>query len=446
VTNHRAPRRLVALALGTVSAVALTACGAGSLGSSEEDEGGEGGGVTLSWLMDSAETTTTRAEGVVAAFEEANPDISVEIETRPGGSEGDNIVKTRLSTGDMTDIFQYNTGSLFQALNPAENLVPVTDEEWVGGVDETFKTTVTADGDVYGAPFGEAMGGGILYNKKVYEDLGLQVPKTWDDFMANNEQIKAAGIAPIIQTYGDTWTSQLFVLGDFHNVAAEDPDWAEKYTANEVKYVDEPAVKGFQHQQEAFEAGYFNEDFGAAKFPDGLQKLAAGEGVHYPILTFVLAEIAANFPDQIQDIGFFGLPGDDAAKNGLTVWTAGGVYIPTTTEGDKLEAAKSFLAFLASSEGCDAQAEASPPMGPYQVTECELPTDVPPAVTDLQAYFDQEGATTPALEFLSPVKGPALEQITVEVGSGIRSAEDGAALYDEDVKKQAQQLGLPGWD
>jgi raffinose/stachyose/melibiose transport system substrate-binding protein len=61
-------------------------------------------------------------------------------------------------------------------------------------------------------------------------------------------------------------------------------------------------------------------------------------------------------------------------------------------------------------------------------------------------YFETEGATTPALEFLSPVKGPALEQITVEVGSGIRSAEDGAALYDEDVEKQAQQLGLPGWE
>jgi raffinose/stachyose/melibiose transport system substrate-binding protein len=32
------------------------------------------------------------------------------------------------------------------------------------------------------------------------------------------------------------------------------------------------------------------------------------------------------------------------------------------------------------------------------------------------------------------------------VGSGIRSAAEGAALYDEDVKKQALQLGLPGWN
>ena len=62
----------------------------------------------------------------------------------------------------------------------------------------------------------------------------------------------------------------------------------------------------------------------------------------------------------------------------------------------------------------------------------------------MQPYFDS-GDTALALEFLSPVKGPALEQITVEVGSGIRPAADGAALYDEDVKKQAQQLGLEGW-
>ena len=50
-----------------------------------------------------------------------------------------------------------------------------------------------------------------------------------------------------------------------------------------------------------------------------------------------------------------------------------------------------------------------------------------------------------ALEFLSPIKGPSLEQITVEVGSGIRKPADGAALYDEDVRKQAMQLGIAGW-
>jgi raffinose/stachyose/melibiose transport system substrate-binding protein len=78
------------------------------------------------------------------------------------------------------------------------------------------------------------------------------------------------------------------------------------------------------------------------------------------------------------------------------------------------------------------------------VANCPLPDDVPPSVKDLLTYFDA-GTIAPALEFVSPVKGPSLEQISVEVGLGSRSAAEGAALYDEDVKKQAQQLGLAGW-
>ena len=50
--------------------------------------------------------------------------------------------------------------------------------------------------------------------------------------------IKAAGEDPVIQTYGDTWTSQLLMLADFYNMYAQDPDWADKYTDNEAKFAD----------------------------------------------------------------------------------------------------------------------------------------------------------------------------------------------------------------
>ena len=147
--------------------------------------------VTLSFLIDDNQVTIDTAEGLVAAFTEANPNISIEIETRPGGSEGDNIVKTRLATGEMTDIFWYNTGSLFQALNPTESLVPITDEPFVENIVEDFLTTVTAGEDIYGVPAGTGLGGGVLYNKTIYEDLGLSVPTSWEEFAANNDAILA---------------------------------------------------------------------------------------------------------------------------------------------------------------------------------------------------------------------------------------------------------------
>jgi len=401
--------------------------------------------VTLSYLIPSGADGVAVAEELVRSFEAANPDINIEIETRPGGSEGDNLVKTRLATGTMADIFRYNSGSLFQAINPAQFLEDLTNEPWQADVQASFKQVVTApDGTVRGAPMGAAMGGGIYYHIPTYEALGLSIPKTWDEFMANNEKIKAAGKVPVIQTYGDTWTSQLFVLADYYNVSAKDPSFASRYTAGEAKFATDPsALRGFEKLQAVHDAGYFNEDFGAAKYDDGIRMIANGEGVHYPMLTFATTAIAASVPDKLGDVGFFAQPGDDADLNGLTVWMPDGIYIPKTTSN--LEAAKKFVAFVASVEGCEAQTRAGGASGPYLVNGCTLPDDVPPAVSDMLPYFAEGGQNGPALEFLSPIKGPALEQITVEVGSGIRSAADGAALYDEDVRKQAQQLGLPGW-
>ncbi|WP_049575834.1 ABC transporter substrate-binding protein [Streptomyces sp. SBT349] len=436
ITTHRPPV-LAALVAFTLS---LTACSAGDLGSS-----GDEGELTLTFLVPTGPDSLPVGEQLAQDFMEANPDVEITVEARPGGAEGDNVVKTRLATGDMADVFQYNTGSLFQAINPGQNLVPLTDEGWTGGLDDLFAPTVTADDEVYGAPFGSNMGGGVLYNRQVYADLGLEVPTTWDAFMANNEAISDAGIAPVIQTYQDTWTSQLFVLADFHNVEAEEPGFAERYTANDAKYATTPAaLRGFQHLQDTHDAGYLNEDFASATYEDGLRMIGEGEGAHYPMLTNAITPVVEAVPAAEDDMGFFALPGEDAAMNGLTAWSPGGVYIPTTTEGEKLEASKRFLAFIASPAGCESISRAQTPSGPYPVEGCELPGDVPQAVVDTQSYFEDD-AVTPALEFLTPVKGPALEQIAVEVGSGIRSAQSGAELYDEDVEKQAQQLGLDGW-
>lgn len=398
---------------------------------------------TVSFLVDNGPSVAEAAKALADAFMAKNPDVKIEIEVRPGGSEGDNIVKTRLATGEMADMFNYNSGSLFQALNPKQNLLDLTNEPWQQKVDPLFRMVVTTDNHVYGAPFETAMGGGIFYNKKIYAELGLKVPKTWDEFMKNNAAIKAkGGVAPVIQTYKDAWSSQIFLLGDFHNVASADPKFAENYTAGRAKFATTPvARRGFEYLEEIKKAGYLNDDFAAASYDEGLRMVASGKGVHYPMLTFAIAPLVANNKN-FNDVGLFAIPGTDPTKNGLTAWMNQGVYVPKTTKHPA--EVKRFLSFVVSPEGCDAQTKAIGAMGPYLIDGCSLPKDVPGIVADLAAYFDN-GYFTPALEFLSPVKGPSLEQITVEVGSGIRPAADGAALYDQDVRKQAMQLGLPGW-
>ena len=430
---------LVATALATI----MAGCSVGSVGGSDDSASGEA--TTIRVLSSNSGTTPALMKAFSDAFSAANPDIKLSLESQPGGTEGDNLNKTKLATGEMADVFLYNSGSLFQALNPDTNLTPLTDQPWVAELSPEMKSVVSTDSGTFGTPVGTTRAGGVIYNKKVYESLGLEVPTSWAEFDANLKKIKADGkVDPIQQTYGDTWTSQLFVLGDFANVAAQDPNWAANYTANKAKYVDQPALQSFINQQQTFEAGYYNKDFASATYDDGIKAIATGTAAHYPMLTDALGAVQQNYPDNINDVGFFPLPAQDAANTRMTQWLPNAMYIPKTTEGAKLDAAKKFVAWVNSPDGCKIQQEQSSVAGPYAISSCTLPSDVPSMVKDMQAYIDDK-QVSPALEFLSPIKGPNLENITVEVGSGISSADKGAAQYDEDVKKQAQQLGLPGW-
>ena len=186
--------------------------------------------------------------------------------------------------------------------------------------------------------------------------------------------------------------------------------------------------------------GYLNKGFGSATNDQGLKMLIEGEAAHYAMLSLTLPPRLATFPQAATDIGFFGIPGDDPAKHGATIWEPPALYIAKTTE--HLDAAKKFLAFVASPAGADAVTKAVPPAGPYRIEGATLPDDALQVAKDLQGYIDS-GATAPALEFLSPVKGPSLEQITVAVGSGLTTPAEGAAQYDKDVEKQAEAARAP---
>jgi raffinose/stachyose/melibiose transport system substrate-binding protein len=401
--------------------------------------------ITLTYLVDDSQNAQEVARALTEAYTARNPNVTFVIELRPPGTEGDNIVKTRLATGDMADLFYYNTGSLLQALNPAQTLVDLADQPFIDNIVESFLPPVTLGERIFGVPTGTAMGGGILYNKRVYENLGLSVPLTWDEFVANNAVIAEAGIAPVLATFGDTWSAQLFVLADYYNVAQAVPDFAERYTANQAKIATTPeAAAGFTYLQQGYELGWWQRDFATTRFEPGLALLANGEAAHYPMLTFALSTIAANFPDQVNDIGFFAQPGSSADANGVTIWMPAGTYIPQTTQGARREAAIDFLGFIASVEGTEAITARVVPNGPYLIRGATLPETVLPAVQQFAAYIDA-GNSYPALEFLSPIKGPNLEQLCVAVGTGQMSAAAAAASYDLDVERQAQQLGLPGW-
>src|SRR5579859_1941696 len=142
--------------------------------------------VTMTYLVDNSQNTVDTSNALANAYMALHPNVTISIETRPGGTDGDNLIKTRLATGSMDDIFWYNSGSLLQALDPSNTLVDLSKQPFIANIVDSFLPTVSQSGQIFGVPSGTALGGGILYNKKVFAQLGLSVPKTWADFEANN--------------------------------------------------------------------------------------------------------------------------------------------------------------------------------------------------------------------------------------------------------------------
>lgn len=427
-------------AAGDTQADETEAADIAEAGSEDSAGGGNFEGVTLSLLKDS-DIADDGIDAVIALAEE-KLGIKVDVEQRVGGADGDNIVKTRLASGDIPDIMLYNSGSLLNALNPTEHFYDLSNESFVDKYDETYRNTVTVDGQLFGVPVASTQAGAILYYKPDYEELGLEVPKTWDEFMANNEALKAAGKTAMLGTFGDSWTSQVLYLGDHYNVLAAKPNFAEEFEAGTAKYATTPAgVDSFQKLLDV--QPYYNEDYLAATYDDGCDMIANGEATHWIILTQALSNIYTLYPDEMENIGVFGVPGDSADNAGLTVWMPSSFYLDKNSEN--LDAILAFMELYVSEEGLDAYASAIKPDGPYCIQGYEVPDDAYPAVRDdMQAFFDA-GKTSVALEFQTSVKGSNCPAICQEVGSGQTTAEEAAQAYDEDCKKQAVQLGL-NWE
>jgi len=133
-------------------------------------------GTTLTLLIDN--TSPTVGIEAVAALAKEKLGIDLEIEVRPGGAEGENIVRTRLAAGEMADLCYFNSGSLLSSLNPAQNFVDLTDMPYMSTFSDSYKVTVTVDGRIYGVPSGSSFVGGWLYNKgpdgQLREDQGCR--------------------------------------------------------------------------------------------------------------------------------------------------------------------------------------------------------------------------------------------------------------------------------
>ena len=166
-------KRILAMALATVLAVGLMACGGSSASSSEPASGGEAAAPAASSsgdadirLVNGKIEVDTALKNAAAAYE-AETGVKVAIESMGGGVNIQDTLKGYYQADNMPDIFVCGSDADFG--NWDGLLADLSDQPWVADTEASY---VGADGKVIGFPYTtEAIG--LAYNADILEKAGI---------------------------------------------------------------------------------------------------------------------------------------------------------------------------------------------------------------------------------------------------------------------------------
>lgn len=150
-------------------------------------------------------------EKFIAEFNAEHPDINVEF-VAYRNTEYNTILATALQAGSGPDIIHLRAYGGMEPLAKAGYLMPLDEEvpELAGFSREVLLgATNREDGKIYGVPFA-VQTIQVLYNKAIFEELGLEEPQTWEELIEVASKVKAAGYIPFANGGKEGWTLETF--------------------------------------------------------------------------------------------------------------------------------------------------------------------------------------------------------------------------------------------
>ena len=200
------PKRLIVTGVAMLTAAAalkLTAC-------SKNSDSSNDGKVTIEYFNQKTEMVDTLKE-IIKDFEKENPKIHVKMTSVPSAGT---VLKTRMLAGDAPDVINiYPQNVDFKEWAKAGYFENMTGKSYLKNIKNHYEKNYAVNGKIYSVPL-SANVSGIYFNKTKFEELGLKVPETWDEFETLVKQIKADGETPFALAGSEGWT-----LNGYHQLA-----------------------------------------------------------------------------------------------------------------------------------------------------------------------------------------------------------------------------------
>lgn len=280
---------------------------------------------------------------LVEKFEAENPNIRVTISAPPDATT---VLKTKLVKGDVPDIISMSADRSyadFVDANILEDLDGLVDIDKINPVyNKMMKDLEIEDKQgVYGVPYA-LNASGVIYNKDIFRELNLEIPKTWDEFLSVAQKVKNEQIIPFYMTYKEAWTtlpawntisSTLVSSEIFDKVNKREVTFSEIYDETTDKIL------------ELLEFGH-SDNFGVG-YNDGNIAFAKGESAMYLQGSYAIPSILT--VNENLNLGMFALPATNNVENNKLV-SGVDVYFSIPKDAKNKEESIKFINFLLEEE------------------------------------------------------------------------------------------------
>jgi len=377
-------------------------------------------------------------KGIFLDYEKSSGN-KLDVQTLPGGAQFEQLVQTKIATKDVPDIlFYYSDQGHLNKIMPETNLIDLSGEPYMSRINPVVKKYyLQSNGKMYGIPTSGMNVGGVLYNKEVFKRLNLAVPKTYDEFLALCEQLKAAGVTPLYEAAKDAWPLQIYTFNGFGEIINAQPDIIDKLNTHQTTFDQTEAyLELLQRQADLKAKGYLNSDLFSGTYDMSLDQLAAGKVGMVIQADWAFPVIEEKYPDA--EIAMFPQPFVNGEAY-VPLSDPRGAYAFKATKNEA--AAKQFLEYLADPQTLSVLYEAEKSIPSW--TGVDAPVN--PGIAEIKAIVDT-GKGIPFFNGLLNVAiGDTYPALLQDLYGEKKTPAEMARAMQENYDKSAKAAGLSGW-
>ncbi len=219
-------------------------------------------------------------EALIEEFSTLYPNVEVINATVTGGS-GVNaraVLKTRMLGGDPPDSFQVHAGQeligTWVVADRMEDLTFLYEEEgWADVFPEGLMDLLSTDEGIWSVPVNIHRSNVMWYIPANLEEWGVEVPATWDEFLASCPTLQDQGVTPL--SVGENWTvNHLWESVALSELGAE--GWNALW-AGELPWTDPSVVATWEKFGEILDCTNVDEDAATLSWQQATDKVVNGE-------------------------------------------------------------------------------------------------------------------------------------------------------------------------